>query len=799
MDWPDSMEHDPAAALIAHYSVPAGVADEMIGPGGQVRAVWKPFLDRFARLSDEDLARRFARGDRYLRDAGVFFRQYREDGPTERDWPLSHVPVLLHEGEWQQISAALRQRADLLERVVADLYGPGDLVRSGHLPPELVAGNPAWLRPMVGVAPPSGHYLHFLAFELGRNPDGSWFVLGDRTEAPSGAGFALENRVATTRTFSDPFPQGHIHRLSGFFRAFRDAMQAAARGNDGRLGILTSGLGTETYFEHAYIARYLGLMLLEGEDLTVENGRTMVRTVAGLKPLSVLWRRMDASFADPLELDDGSQIGTPGLAASIRGGHLSMLNALGTGVLQTRALLAFLPRIARHLQGQPLAMSNIATWWCGQDKERQYVRQNAGRMMLANAYSQDLPFEVGPDTVIAGRFQDGRAQDLSQWIDQQARHLVGQEAVSLSTTPVFHNGALVPRPVMLRVFAARTDQGWTLMPGGYARIGRSGDATALALRKGGSVADVWIVSDDPVPADSLVAKDGPFQRATPSLLPARAADNLFWLGRYVERAEGLIRLVRASHMRLAETGDLRDARVRRIGAFLERSGVPLDQPVPQAIPDQVMYAIRCASKVRDRFSIDGWTALRALQDDIADRRSRVSHGDEAARALGQMLRGTAAFSGLVHDNMYRFSGWRFLSLGRALERAQSMAYVLGDFCAPDAPEGGFDIAIELGDSVMAHRRRYLIETNRNTVIDLLALDHRNPRSIRFQVSFMRRLVSELPEAEVNGTLSPLSAAILRIETRLATAEPARMDAGRLQALSRSLTQLSDTLTNSYLT
>lgn len=792
-------DHDPVAALIAGYRVPRGVSDEMIGADGQIRPVWRPFLNRFARLSQEEIARRFARGDRYLQDAGVFFRQYREEGPTERDWPLSHVPVLLHQTEWAGISAALRQRAGLLEQVAADLYGPATLVRDGMLPPELVAGNPAWLRSMVGVAPPSGHYLNFIAFELGRSPDGSWFVLGDRTDAPSGAGFALENRVATMRAFSDPFPNGRIHRLAGFFRDFRGAMQAAARYDDGRLGILTSGIGTETYFEHAYIARYLGLLLLEGEDLVVEQGRTMVRTVAGLKPISVLWRRMDSVFSDPLELDDKSRIGTPGLVSSVRSGHLSMINALGSGVLQTRALLAFLPRIARKFLGTPLDMPNIATWWCGQDKERGFVADNAHRMMIGSALSQDLPFEVEDATAIAGQFVDGRGDDLRGWIAANGRNLVGQEAVSLSTTPVYERGALVARPVMLRMFAARTTQGWTIMPGGYARIGARGDATALALRNGGSVADVWIVSDTLVHNNAPPPKAEPFQRATPSLLPARAADNLYWLGRYVERTEGMIRLARAYHMRLAESGLSDDPRVSMIRGYLRQNGVDLAQPLPDAISDQLRYAIRCASKVRDRFSIDGWTALRSLDRDIADRRRNLAPGDEAARALGLVLRGTAGFGGLVHDNMYRFVGWRFLSIGRALERAQHMTQLLATFAAPNAPEGSFDIAIEVGDSVMTHRRRYLIETNRNTVIDLMALDQRNPRSVRFQVSFVRGLVAELPNAQVNGELSDLARAILRIETRLAVADPARMDTDRLIALSTSLNKVSDLVTTSYLT
>ncbi|PIL13616.1 hypothetical protein P775_27020 [Puniceibacterium antarcticum] len=770
----------------------------MIGADGQVRPVWRPFLQRFAALSAEDIARRFDRGDRYLRDAGVFYRQYREEGSTERDWPLSHVPVLLGEEEWQEISAGLRQRADLLEQVVQDLYGPGDLVKQGMLPTALVAGNPAWLRPMVGITPPSGHFLNFVAFELGRNPDGSWFVLGDRTEAPSGAGFALENRVATMRSFSDPFPHGKIHWLGDFFRHFREAMQAGGDAPDGRAAILTAGLGTETYFEHAYIARYLGLMLLEGEDLVVEEGRTMVRTVAGNKPISVLWRRMDAAFVDPLELNDKSQIGTPGLVNSIRAGHLSMVNALGTGVLQTRAFLAFLPRIARELQGAPLAIPNIATWWCGAPKERDYVQSHADRMTIGNALAQDLPFEVEGDTIIAGRFPDGRTADVAQRLAAEGAGLVGQEAVSLSTTPVYEDGQLVPRPVMLRVFAARTAQGWSIMPGGYARIGASGDATALALRRGGSVADVWIVSDRKLPTDRVAVNERPFQRATPSLLPARAADNLYWMGRYVERAEGLIRLVRSYHMRLAEAGVPDDLRVARIAQYLARKGVSLEDPVPLDILDQLSHAIRCAAKVRDRFSIDGWTALRSLEQEIATA-DRPQPGDEAARALSLMLRGTAGFGGLVHDNMYRFVGWRFLSLGRALERAQAMTQILADFAAPTAPEGSFDIAIELGDSVMTHRRRYLIQTNRSTVIDLLALDHRNPRSVRYQVSMIRRLVADLPGAEVNGELSELARAALRVETQLAVADPGRLSTDKLQSMAAALGRLSDLLTRTYLT
>ena len=298
-------EADGVARLLAGYQPPPGVSDELIDAQGNIRPVWRQFVDHVARLTPDDLAARFARGDQYLRDAGVYFRQYGTGDTSERGWPLAHIPVLLDEDEAAGIARGLIQRADLLEAVLADLYGPNRLVADGHLPASLIAGSREWLRPLVGIPPRGGNYLHFLAFEIGRGPDGTWWVLGDRTQAPSGAGFALENRVATARIFSDLYAEAHVHRLAGFFRTFRDALQGLSHDPEARIAILTPGPLNDTYFEHAWIARYLGFMLLEGEDLTVEDGRVMVRTVAGLRPVSVLWRRLDAAFADPLELDAG--------------------------------------------------------------------------------------------------------------------------------------------------------------------------------------------------------------------------------------------------------------------------------------------------------------------------------------------------------------------------------------------------------------------------------------------------------------------------------------------------------------
>ena len=787
----------PIDGLLEQYRPRPGVADELMQADGSLRAVWQPLIRQLARLSPEELSQRTARADQYLKDAGVYFRQYTGTGSTERAWPLSHIPVVIGGAEWRQLSAGIIQRAELLERVMADLYGPGDLVNGGLLPAELITRNREWLRPVQGLHPRSGHFLHFLAFEIGRSPDGSWFVLGDRTQAPSGAGFALENRMATSRVFHDYFPAANVERLAGFFRGFRDAINGLRGDGDGRAAILTPGQHTDTYFEHAYIARYLGLMLLESDDLRVDRGSLMVSTVTGPQPVSVLWRRLDSRFSDPLELDESSALGTPGMVSALRSGAFTMLNCLGSGVLEARALMAFLPRISQALTGEALSLPNIATWWCGQPAELAYVRDNLDRMMIGPALSTRLPFELEASTVLGGSFRGAASRPVADWLNTDAANLVGQEAVTLSTTPALIDGQLVPRPMVVRVFAARTPDGWTVMPGGYARIGRTEDPTALAMQSGGSVADVWIVGDTPVRTDTLTAPPtGPFVRRLSGLLPSRAADNLYWLGRYVERAEAQVRKLRAYHLRLE---DAVVPLVEHLGDYISDFGTDIEDSVPLGLLDLFDAARGCAGKIRDRFSTDGWHALDDLSGTAHKLAAgKVTAGDDAARAMSVLLRKLAGFSGLVHENMFRDTGWRFLTMGRALERADNIASLLVAFADRAAPPGSLDVAVEVGDSVMIHRRRYSVETSRNTVIDLLALDPDNPRSLICQTRLLREQEAAMPRAQAKRQMSDFARQVLRLDTDLAVAVPEEITTARLTEMRAEIADISDALTALYL-
>jgi len=792
----------PAAAarrsLFDSYRPLPGVPDELCDSTGGMRPVWAPLIEHLSSMSDGEISDAFGRGEQHLADAGVFFRKYGDTNAASRDWPYSAVPVVLAQSDWDTITEGLTQRADLLEQIAADLYGDNTMIAQGHLPAELIAANPEWLRPMVGAQPKGTPYLHFCAFELGRGPDGRWWVLQDLTDAPSGAGFALENRIATTHVFPELYADANVRRLAGFFDTFRSALSGLKSDPASAAAILTPGPLTDTYYEQAYIARYLGLPLLEGGDLTVQDGRLNARTVKGPLPVEVLWRRMDSIWADPLELRSDSQLGTAGLMSAIRHGHVTMVNALGVGVLETQALMAFLPAISRALTGGDLKLPNVATWWCGGAKQLAHVQRHAARMMIGPAQATRMPHETNAPHAIGGTLFHSDEGQVGPWLAANAPDLMAKELVTLSTTPVYQNGALVPRPMTLRVFLARGPNGWNVMPGGFARVGAGQDASAVSMRRGGAVADVWVVSDTPVATPTLlpVASSAPFLRASSETLPSRAADNLFWLGRYIERTEGQLRLLRAYHGRRSEgaSGPLLDTIARQLSVY----GVKIDTPLPQGLCDTLAAAVNAASQIRDRFSVDGWAALTDMDMSLKRMRPTARAGDDAALATSILLRKAVGFSGLTQDNMYRTAGWHFLTIGRALERAAMTAGLLARWADPAAPDGALDLALEIGDSMIVHRQRYATISSRDSVIDLLALDPANPRAVRFQLDVLLDRVTAPALGAQQGLMTDFERSVRTLQTSFAVHRVETLDTGALRTALSEVLALSSTLNTAFL-
>ncbi|KAA0969085.1 circularly permuted type 2 ATP-grasp protein [Aureimonas fodinaquatilis] len=716
----------------------------MLAANGDLKPHYRRLFDQLSAMQAGELPGRVASAAQYLQEAGVYYRDVAANGEAvaaEHSWPLAFPPLILDPAEWTKLETGLLQRATFLERLLADVYSRRQLVQQGVIPGRMIAGNKEFMHPLAEQGTGKNPLLSFIAIDLGRMTDGRWHVLSDRTQAPSGAGFALENRVASGKAFPELVHGGYVQRLAEFFIGFRDELQRVNQAMGGEsIGVLTPGPMSETYFEHSYLARYLAFQLVEGGDLFVQNDALHVRTVEGARPICVLWRRLDADYADPLELYSGSRIGTPGLLRAVRSGRVHFANALGAGILETPELRAFQPAMARALLGEELQLPV------------RHVRMEADGTEAA-------------------------------------------QEVQLSTAPIFADGRLEPHPVTLRVFLARHADGWRVMPGGFARIAGGRGLEAAAIRAGGHSVDVWIPAQTVQPPISLLAPVRDFKRLLSGALPSRAADNLFWLGRYTERMEQATRLIRLLHSRAADgTAGALESELQTV---LASYGMQPQMPVP-GLHQLAQAAYDTASRIRERFSPDGWRVLSEILS-LLDKASPETDAEDAARLASRILTRLAGFIGLVDENMYRLNGWKFLQCGRRIERGITSARTLATLAGPDFSSGALDAILELADSRLTYRRRYSVELSPLAVLDLAVLDPLNPRSIMAAVQELADIVELLPGVHAGETLSQPSRRIARLAVRLRTADAREVDPAFLQRIAGDLADLSELLTERYFT
>jgi uncharacterized circularly permuted ATP-grasp superfamily protein/uncharacterized alpha-E superfamily protein len=799
-------------AWYANYAPLPGIPDEFIGDDGKPRASWQSFLEQ---IDADDSERSLAAAARRIRDIEVSYRVHGETG--ERAWPMSRLPLLIEEGDWKEIAAGVAQRASVIEALLADVYGAGRLVADGIVPAAVVAGSQDYLRPMVGMKPPGGRWMNLYAADLGRGPDGRWWVLGDRAQAPSGAGYALENRLVMSRAWPACYRSMNVERLAPFFRGLRSSLAEAAERSQPRICLLTPGPYSETYFEQAYLARYLGFLLVEGDDLVVHQGLTHVRTIAGLKRADVIWRRVDSDFIDPLELNGRSRLGVPGILSAMRNGHTAVANVPGSGFAESRALMNFMPAIAHHLLGEDLRMPNIATWWCGDREAHRKVLASFDSMAIAGAFGNNIPGFESEHQVLPGNLAPAERARLFDAVEARGLDYVGQEVVRLSTAPVWNEGELVPRPFVLRVFATITPDGWKVMPGGFCRISARPDARAVNMGENVQSADVWVLSSKLVVMETLLpANDDIKIRRLLGNLPSRAADNLFWYGRYLERAEATLRVVRCLCARSLEI-DLSSGDVSKSLAHLahqlvawgavsaENESAPTLKIVRQALCDEeangsglsgVRLARNAGSIIRERISIDASKLLRMLDSHLTKPGELMTEADvfEAADRGLQML---AALAGLEQENMNRSAGWRFLDMGRRTERAINTCRLARTFAAEQATADDLDVLLDLIDSQITYRSRYVTGIALAPVRDMVLLDPFNPRSVGFQVELINQHIATLPALHEDGLLEEPRQIVEKLATEIATSVAGSLENSIILAFEQKISSFADAVASRY--
>ncbi len=757
----------------------AGTYSEMANPAGGVRPHWQTMLDQLNAYGAENITTRWNRARRIIRQNGVTYNVSGTESDARRPWELDPVPLMQSADEWEKISAGLIQRMRLLNAFLADIYGPQTLLKDGILPSELILANPAFLRACTPIQPPDGHYLTMMAVDLARAPSGELRVVKDQTQTPSGAGYALENRLIVSRTFPTMYRDCKVERLAGFFAALRDRLAELSprRNENPRIVILTPGMQSPSYFEHAYLSRYLGFPLVEGNDLTVRGNQVFLKTLGGLRQVDVILRRQDDDDCDPLELDPSSHLGIPGLVEAAVAGQVVIANSLGSGLAETPALLPFYPMLCRRLLHEEPKLWTVPTWWCGQNLEMNQVIQNLDDFVIKRAFPEPKEHSVFPRQLLP----EQRAQLIAHIKDDPKRY-IAQKNLSLSTAPCWVDGKLVPRHSMLRAFVVATRDGWKVMPGGLGRTSSKADSTVVSMERGGGSKDTWVLGRGEIKRITLLPDSG--SEAAPAReeenLSSRVADNLFWLGRYIQRAELQTRMLRTILRRLTE--ETQPDGTPELPELLRTLGVMTDQPperwkIARPVEDMertraflcqvifdtdqgnnlqaaLMSAGQIGAMVRDRISMDTWRILDRLDQELHRTACREDL-TEIADMLDSLIVPLSAFSGLGFESMTHGYAWRFMDMGFRLERAVMSAMVIRELLtAPDPYEVPvLDAMLEIGNCSITYRSRYQNGVAVLPLLDLLISDPTNPRSIAFQLKLINEHVRELSHLPRLGQLN----------------------------------------------
>jgi uncharacterized circularly permuted ATP-grasp superfamily protein/uncharacterized alpha-E superfamily protein len=737
--------------------------DEAFDVEGRPRRHWERLALAAYRASRAALTRRAQTIRRAVEQHGVTYNIYGDPQGADRPWEVDVLPFVIGKEEWHFLANAIEQRARVLNQVLADLYGENRLLSEGLIPPAIIHGHNNYLWPCRGIEPRGKTYLHLYACDLARSPDGRWWVINDRTQGPSGAGYALQNRLIVTPLYENIFRSLGVQRLANFFRTLQQQLAALALtdGEPPMVALLTAGPYNETYFEHVFLARYLGYPLVEGSDLTVRDNRVYLKTLQGLKRVHVLLRRLDDEYCDPAALRTDSTLGVAGLLSAARAGNIVIANALGSGVLESPALSGFVPAICDRLLGEPLRLPSVATWWCGEAPALQYAISHLPELVIKPAFPA---MKLEPTF---GHALDSAGQEaLAERMRATPHAFVAQEWVRLSQAPTWsaEKQQFEPRVVGLRLYATANGGGYEVMPGGLARIAPESATEVITMQRGGSSKDVWVLGDGTMPWQSLllprlgarhIVRGGFYS-------PSRAVENLFWMGRYGARVENVGRLLRATAQRLTESDPSQlatvkiltaladNAHLREVASAPASSQTAKKKPPPGATTEWVIAAVGdpavlngiaantarlfyCATQLRDRMSVDHWRTVQRL---VRAHEPVPQNLEAALTILDNVIPACTALAGYAFDDMTRDDAWQFLVIGRQIERMAFLSSVTIQILglADEDREAVLGALLEIGNISMTYRARYQRQPELLPVLDLLVLDELNPHSICFQLA-----------------------------------------------------------------
>ncbi|MEO0642656.1 MAG: circularly permuted type 2 ATP-grasp protein [Pseudomonadota bacterium] len=801
---------DPETDSLAYYAPHAPAADLYTQSHPDIRKAWHDLAKGFAGQCQGDLQRLQNYLDRQVEDLGLAFRITGDE--QERPWPLGPMPILIASDEWERVTGGLIQRAELLERVIADLYGDQSLIKDGHLPAAVVSGSNDFARRLVGMKPKGGYFMNTYSVDLARGPTGEWRVLADRVRFPIGIGYAVENRQALARVTGGLLASIGTRPHRGFFNALRRGIASQCQRDDPRIALLTPGRFNQSYPEQASLARQLGFSLVEGRDLTVRDGRLYARTIAGLKRIDGLWRWITTRDLDPLNFDARSQIGVPNLIAAAMN-NLVVTNWPGSGVVESRAMPAFLPRLARSMLGEQLALPNAATWWCGSENERAYVLSHLDDLVVSSAFRRPIIGLSDGHTRPGATFSGEERAALERGMAARPMDYTAQEIVHLSTTPALAGGRFEARGFTLRAFLARDENGdWVPLQGGFGRVSEQGDLRTSLMGLGDISTDVCIIEPQrPAAPEAVLEPTAREIRREQGLLPSQAADNLFWLGRYGDRALQTTRIVRVLIDQIAMSGEPPDvpSTANRLTKLLFNLGavprpakdVPLVEMAALALGNTRSTGSVCtliqreqqlARILRDRLSRDSWRAVQRSMPAF-----RTGDIDSMAIACDRLIERHATLSWLLSDGMSRGPEWQFLNMGMSLERASMILQATQAIIPGSASADDLTALLDLVDCQSLYRSRYLTMPYIPRVLDMVLLEAAQPRGLAFQISKIDKHLSAIPPLRTDGMTETPLRMVRQLRAKIDGLEAVDIGPLDLQALRDDIAEVSEAISERY--
>ncbi|WP_432696144.1 circularly permuted type 2 ATP-grasp protein [Marinobacterium sp. YM272] len=813
------------ASSALNYDRPNTFYDEVFGPDGQPQEHWRYLLEGLGSIGEAGLQERQRKAERILRDDGATYN-ISSDTESDRSWGLDPVPLLIGSEEWSRIEMGLIERAELLDLVLKDLYGPRDLIRHRVIPPELIYSHHGFLRACQGIKQPGDKQLIYHAVDMVRGEDGNMVVIGDRTQAPSGVGYALENRTVMSRVLPSLFRDSQVHRLSLYFQALRRKMASLSpNGDSPRVVILTPGAYSETYFEHTYLANYLGYALVQGGDLTVRNGYVWMKSLDGLHRVDIIMRRVDDTWCDPVELRADSHLGVPGLLEVARAGNVVITNPLGSGVLENPALHKFMPKIAEFFLGHELQLPSTRTWWMGDQEDRDYILANLRQLIIKPTARRS-----GEHSIYCANLSEEDFNQLKRRISDDPLNYIAQQANLPGSSPSWQRGELKPRATVLRSFAVADQSAYCVMPGGLTRVASSDEQWIVSNQLGATSKDTWVLASEPQRQVSYIEERAAgYTEDQTSDLPSRVVENLFWLGRYSERAEAGMRLLRTvliqlnslSHLPLS-VHDLMLKAITQVTTTYpgftqnlpemlaqpekELMSVILDRRRPGSITANLHAMLNCSEETKEMLSADTHRVINDLRDELAQLPQLLGNGLSVApeEALDPLVTSLLALSGLTQESMIRGFGWRFLELGRRLERTLQSTALLRAMLVPVLEDSEQEQVIETvlltTEVLITYRRRYRTRPQLDHGLTLIMLDKTNPRSLHYQVDLLRQHIEQLQSRESSPVLTEEHRCILEALTLVQLSRPAELavdseDSGVRDALNKRLARVQTLLSS----